>query len=166
MKKLACVLSLLLASAVCDNAARAGDGLGLGLGYLYGRAYGSGYGGYNSVIAPFTPPYFSLHPPVYYGKRYARPYGASPFAAWPQLQANSSYAPVPDVKRAQIIPNPYTPCIGDCTCGHCAVNSTDDNNQPVHRGIVTHKPIEPLVIENPYYRPAVQYTSQVDGQVD
>jgi hypothetical protein len=34
-----------------------------------------------------TPPYFAIYPPVYYGKRYARPYGDSPFAAFPPLQS-------------------------------------------------------------------------------
>jgi hypothetical protein len=41
------------------------------------------YGITSSTLAP-TPPYFSLFPPVYYGERYARPYGVSPFAALPQ----------------------------------------------------------------------------------
>jgi len=27
-----------------------------------------------------TPPYFAIHPPVYYGQRYYRSYGESPFA--------------------------------------------------------------------------------------
>lgn len=38
-----------------------------------------------------TPPYFATNPPVYYGARYARPYGLSPFAAPPQLQAGPDY---------------------------------------------------------------------------
>ncbi|MEM9826444.1 MAG: hypothetical protein AAF958_07630 [Planctomycetota bacterium] len=40
-----------------------------------------------------TPPYFSLNPPVYYGARYARPYGASPFAAPPMVGAAQGYRP-------------------------------------------------------------------------
>lgn len=38
-----------------------------------------------------TPPYFAVYPPVYYGKRYARPYGDSPYASWPTLQAAPGY---------------------------------------------------------------------------
>lgn len=38
-----------------------------------------------------TPPYFALHPPVYYGNRHVRPYGLSPFASLPQVAAPGSY---------------------------------------------------------------------------
>ena len=42
------------------------------------------------------PPYFALHPPVYYGIRYTRPYGVSPFASAPQLQTpRQGYAAQP-----------------------------------------------------------------------
>ena len=42
-----------------------------------------------------TPPYFAIHPPVYYGQRYARPYGESPFAAFSQLRSSADYYAVP-----------------------------------------------------------------------
>jgi hypothetical protein len=42
-----------------------------------------------------APPYFSVFPPVYYGQRYARPYGESPFASWPLLRSDPSYHAVP-----------------------------------------------------------------------
>jgi len=42
-----------------------------------------------------TPPYFAIHPPVYYGTRYQRPYGDSPFAAFPQLRSGPDYFAVP-----------------------------------------------------------------------
>ncbi|MEM6468716.1 MAG: hypothetical protein AAF802_04050 [Planctomycetota bacterium] len=38
-----------------------------------------------------TPPYFATNPPVYYGARYARPYGMSPFAAPPMVSAGADY---------------------------------------------------------------------------
>lgn len=38
-----------------------------------------------------TPPYFSVHPPVYYSSRHARPYGMSPFAAPPLVSAAPNY---------------------------------------------------------------------------
>jgi len=38
-----------------------------------------------------TPPYFALNPPVYYGARYARPYGMSPFAAPPMVETPAGY---------------------------------------------------------------------------
>lgn len=110
----------------------------------YGSPYV--YGGYRPGMRSFVPapPYFALHPPVYYGQRYTRPYGASPFAAGPQLQSNSSYAPQPHVDRSMMIENPYAPS-GCATCGA--------------PGVVQVKPVEPLVIDNPFYVPEVQYTS-------
>lgn len=65
-----------------------------------------------------TPPYFATNPPVYYGARHARPYGLSPFAAPPQVQAGVDYrsrmrteflepvVPTPDRYR-QPLCNPY-----------------------------------------------------------
>ncbi|MEM6688481.1 MAG: hypothetical protein AAF664_03580 [Planctomycetota bacterium] len=37
------------------------------------------------------PPYFALHPPVYYGARYVRPYGLSPYASQSMLQPTPGY---------------------------------------------------------------------------
>jgi hypothetical protein len=56
-----------------------------------------------------TPPYFSIYPPVYYGKRFERPYGDSPFAAFPQLQSASNYHPVPKdtAIRNRTVVNPH-----------------------------------------------------------
>lgn len=60
-----------------------------------------------------TPPYFALNPPVYYGSRYTRPYGASPFAAPPHVRSPASYqsqlAPQfqSTQRRATVISNPY-----------------------------------------------------------
>jgi hypothetical protein len=99
---------------------------------------------------------------VYYGKRYTRPYGASPFAAWPQLQANSAYAPQPHTDRMQIIPNPYVPCVNDCTCGNCVASSKQSSSL----NVVQQKPVAPLIIDNPYYVPDVQYTAKKDATID
>lgn len=130
--KLAKLLLPCLLVLACNTSAKAQDGLGL--------AYFYGYGGFgDSRIQSYTPapPYFALHPPVYYGQRYTRPYGASPFAAWPQLQPNAGYAPRQHVNHAA------TPagCSGGCS------------------GIVSVSPslvraeAQPQVIENPFYQP-------------
>ncbi len=50
------------------------------------QPYGAHYG-----TSLRTPPYFALNPPVYYGTRYSRPYGLSPFAAPPVVNAPASY---------------------------------------------------------------------------
>lgn len=135
---------LLIASA---NTAQAQDGIGLGFGYLYG-----GYGGFNNLTYRAyngTPPYFSLYPPVYYGQRYTRPYGVSPFASWPQLQPNPSYAPSPHADR-------WTPapcCIENPYFQAEKVTGAEEVRA------VTPKPAEPLIIDNPYFNPAIQYTT-------
>jgi hypothetical protein len=96
--------TLLLGLAVCaalsllPNLANACDGYGPN-GWLDARAFGASgslYGlGYVSV-----PPYYSLHPPVYYGERYYRSYGESPFA-------RADYSSRPQRIQAQVIINPF-----------------------------------------------------------
>lgn len=61
-----------------------------------------------------TPPHFALNPPVYYGSRYARPYGLSPFAAPPQFGARAASRAIPLARTAtaalgQPLRNPYCP---------------------------------------------------------
>lgn len=129
--------------------AQAQDSGGLGYAYLFG------YGATNTpAIRSFVPapPYFALHPPVYYGKRYTRPYGDSPFASWPQLQAAADYRPRPAAEHAPHI-HLQTPV--------CPMNSC--LSSPVAKQIA---PIEPLVIENPFFKAeaARLVTSSVDGE--
>lgn len=88
MKKIFLTIGLALVGAVTAGRADAFHGPG-NLGFMpcgFYQPYGVRYS--NSVR---TPPYFSLNPPVYYGSRYARPYGASPFASPPLLTAPASY---------------------------------------------------------------------------
>ena len=47
-----------------------------------------------------VPPYFSLHPPVYYSHAVPRPYGYSPYAYPGTMQT-------PDVATPEVIENPY-----------------------------------------------------------
>ena len=118
---------------------------GLGLAYLYGyRGFASGTRSYGP-----PPPYFSMHPPVYYGKRYSRPYGVSPFAAWPQLQANPAYAPERAIRRTQYIVNPH----------FRDVPSQIVPTQTPLGGVVKSLPAKPVEFDNPYFQPPVQYTA-------
>lgn len=59
-------------------------------------------GAYRSGRVP-TPPYFALHPPVYYSQPVPRPYGHSPFA-YPGTHETPAPAPV---KKAAMITNPH-----------------------------------------------------------
>lgn len=88
MKKIMLTIGLALAGTMTAGRADAFHGPG-NLGFLpfgFYQPYGVRYG--NSVR---TPPYFALNPPVYYGSRYARPYGDSPFASPPLLTAPAGY---------------------------------------------------------------------------
>ena len=60
-----------------------------------GTLYGSGY--------LHVPPYYAIHPPVYYSHHYYRPYGWSPFAqsSW---QGAAVLRPEP---RPEVIINPH-----------------------------------------------------------
>jgi hypothetical protein len=141
-------ITALLASS--GATAHAQDPYGLGFAYLFG------YGATNTPrISSFVPapPYFALHPPVYYGQRYTRPYGDSPFASWPQLQPAAGYHAHPAAPHAQIVVNPYAPAIcPDCPAEVPAEVPADaPSDSPV---IQNSRPAMPLVIDNPYYRAA------------
>ncbi len=145
MKKIAkLLLPCLLFVLAGQGSVQANDGLAMA--YLFG--YG-GYGGARMQSYIPAPPYFALHPPVYYGQRFTRPYGASPFAAWPQLQANPAYAPQPAVERAHVMDNPY------CGSGAIGVEVVGASAQSITQAA----PVEPLVIDNPYYQPEARFTS-------
>lgn len=108
----------------------------LGYGYLFG------YGAANTpTIRSFVPapPYFSLHPPVYYGQRFTRPYGDSPFASWPQLQPAKGYHPHPAANHGHTVVNPYVP----------TKKAPAQSASPVVKSV---EPVAPLIVENPYYR--------------
>jgi hypothetical protein len=135
---------LLVAMSAASAQAQHGWG-GLGFSYLYGY---NAFGNTSASTYNQSMPYFSVHPPVYYGKRYTRPYGVSPFAAWPQMQPNSSYAPQMDstrmMKRPHVIVNPYL---------HTAPASAKAPS-------VVQKRPQRKVIMNPYFRSEeVQYTA-------
>ncbi len=76
----AALVAVLMASSAATASAAWGDC------YLpYGNPYGYGYGyGYQYGVGPSyvpTPPYFAIHPPVYYSHVInRRSYGSSPFA--------------------------------------------------------------------------------------
>ena len=92
-------------------------------GFAFGYATGQANQFRNRLPAP---PYFSVYPPVYYGKRYARPYGESPFASWPLLQSSADYHAVPKQTPTQM-GNPHvitpTPC---ASCGKPVVDGSPE----------------------------------------
>lgn len=144
LSKLVLVSMLVLLPA---SAASACDGGNLAMAYLFG------YNNFNQragVFNNYTPPYFSLHPPVYYGERFYRPYGESPFAAWPQLQPNPAYTPRLGTRSSEvaIIENPHCNSTTPCTP---AVPQSSPQADPEGTPDVVKKYKGPLIIENPYY---------------
>jgi len=102
MKKISLIIALTLLSVTTAGRADAFNGPG-NLGFVpfgFYQPYGIRYG--NTVR---TPPHFAVNPPVYYGPRYARPYGESPFASPPLLSAPASYQVQP---AAQFVQPPRT----------------------------------------------------------
>ncbi len=69
-----------------------------GVGYGYQNYYG-----YRGNIP--TPPYFAIHPPVFYGERVERSYGISPFAALPPMHSELA-KPRNNGSKAMVM-NPY-----------------------------------------------------------
>ena len=93
-----------------------------------GRAYSSGR-------VP-TPPYFAIHPPVYYSYPVPRTYGYSPFA-YP------SYVMTPEIKE------PAKPAMFENP--HVKQPATEAKTKSASRSIET-KTALPEVMENPYAR--------------
>lgn len=60
---------------------------------------------YPNADAAGSPPYFSIHPPVYYSYPVPRPYGFSPFAYPPGFTTPSVDFPTPN----KVMRNPYVP---------------------------------------------------------
>jgi hypothetical protein len=137
--------AILCTIALVSGADQASAQCGADFGY-------GGYGYYNFGIRPYVPapPYFALHPPVYYGARYTRPYGDSPFAAPSQLQPTAGYAPTRRIERALVVNNPYV----ELPMPVPAPEST-----PAPTNIVPPPPVvvQPVVIDNPYFQPEVKF---------
>lgn len=148
--------AILCAIALVSTAGQASAQCGAGFGY-------GGFGGYyNYGIQPYVPapPYFALHPPVYYGARYTRPYGDSPFAAPSQLQPSASYAPTRHVERSLTVNNPYV-VMPMAPAGMPTPVPAPAQPAPVNTTAPSPVVVKPLVIDNPYFQPEVKL---VDGQ--
>jgi hypothetical protein len=105
------VVAVMIAFGACE--ASQAQGIDPIYGFPFGYTLGAQFSLRNRLPAP---PYFSIYPPVYYGKRYMRPYGESPYASFPLLGQTPGYAPVPAESRGSIpttIRNPHAPCCDD-----------------------------------------------------
>jgi hypothetical protein len=100
-----------------------------------GSLYGLGY-------VP-VPPYYALHPPVYYGDRYFRTYGESPFP-------RSDYSSRPQRIRVDVIVNPFYTAPAGAAVGKAEQTETPAEPTPAAAEQVTS---QPQMIMNPFYHP-------------
>lgn len=101
----------------------------LGFGGCYGNFVGGGFpgmGGCGANLLPYTlghvpvPPYFAIHPPVYYSAPVARTYGYSPYAYPGTFLTPEIAAPAP-----AMIENPHvTPSVEKKPVNHTASDSS------------------------------------------
>jgi hypothetical protein len=91
-------------------------GGGVGAGGFWGGGWGAWYPGYPNDPWGYetgripTPPYFAIHPPVYYGQRVGMPYGNSTVTRPPRAvfdMAPTTVQPVVHIRQPQMIRNPY-----------------------------------------------------------
>ena len=111
------------------------------------QPYGAFYG---TTLS--RPPHFALNPPVYYGARYARPYGLSPFASPPLVTAGLEYR---GRLRTQFVPPPITgPAVAPPRavrpCGHCRAASARPNKFVHHSHAARPAVVRGPVRNNPF----------------
>jgi len=101
--------------------------------------------------AAYIPPYYAIHPPVYYSPHItARPYGASPYAWYPvptppvRMGAAVAAAPEP-----QLIENPYVQAAAPAATAASAPRVID--NPYVKSAARAAAAKAPRMIDNPYY---------------
>ncbi len=134
MKSLLRVLLVLLAVMTVCNVAQVGSTFDYGSGgwggwnsYGLGCGYGASVYGLGRVPVP---PYYAIHPPVYYGNRVRRSYGDSPYAEPASRWVSERSSPV-------IIINPFVQQAG-------RTDSAVDGVQEPAKGA--------QIIENPYFK--------------
>jgi hypothetical protein len=141
MKRILVLSCLALAAALAGSETSQAQGPGsysfLPFGFY--QPYGAYYG--TSIR---TPPYFTTNPPVYYGARYARPYGLSPFASPPLLQAGDDYrGRLREQFQQPQIPTPG-PSFESPSCNPCVSHSLS-TAKPSTMGLVQSNPfVQPV----------------------
>ncbi len=116
------VVAFLALVATAVTSPRASAQYPANLGYLpfgFYQPFGARFG-----TSLRTPPYFSLNPPVYYGARYARPYGVSPFASPPLVQPTEDYRSRLRSKFLEPPREPFAPMCNPCISHSAAVKPT------------------------------------------
>lgn len=141
--------SALFASLLVASVGRSVQAYEPGFQFAFGYAIGQANQFRNRLPAP---PYFSVFPPVYYGQRYERPYGESPFASWPLLQANANYQPQPQSAPVHV----YNPHLAPATpCDSCGSPVTQMESEAAGKMVT---------IENPFVRSNASLAAASQGK--
>jgi hypothetical protein len=142
-------VSALFTGILFANTGRSVQAYEPGFSFAFGYSLGQANQFRNRLPAP---PYFAVHPPVYYGERHERPYGESPYASWPMLQANSDYAVRPKQSPVQFV-NPHVHSESPCgSCGQPAAGT-----EPIQQGKM-------VTIVNPFVVSSDSIASNHDGK--
>jgi hypothetical protein len=105
-----------------------------GLGGFQGTSITTVFDLYRIGLIP-VPPYFALHPPVYYSYPVPRPYGYSPFAYSGNVRTP---AIIGEVLQPEVIRNPHVP-------------SSQNGNTDHQDQLTSFHQRQPLVVLNPYF---------------
>ncbi|HTU26872.1 MAG TPA: hypothetical protein VMF30_15805 [Pirellulales bacterium] len=99
---------------------------------IFAPSYGfaGGTGPYNLYIQD-TPPFYAMYPPVYYSQPYSRSYGWSPFAYPPGFGTPQTSLTSPQGVQTSAV--------------------YDQNAVPAPETVAV---VQPLTIENPFYKPS------------
>lgn len=143
-RKILTGLAALAALCVIPAITRACDGYSR-TSWLDAPAFGCGGSLYGLGYVP-VPPYYALHPPVYYGERYYRSYGESPFA-------RVDHSSRPQRIQAQVIVNPFV-------VQPAAAPAAPPPKPEEPKAEPDQVTAGPQVIINPYYTPEAKVASR------
>ena len=144
----------LVAFSAAASAVQAYEGCCGGAFLGQNTAYGVSGNLYGLGIVP-APPYFALHPPVYYGERYFRSYGESPFA-------RPDFSSRPKRIEAQVIINPFV--MPAMVPSMVPSQAEPQKAQTVEPQSVEKVTSAPQMIVNPFYQPEEKISLGTGGQ--
>jgi hypothetical protein len=97
------LVAVVVTLLACVPAQAGGFGCG---SYLWNSPYPADLTPLYSVGAIPLPPYFALHPPVYYDMPVPRTYGYGPWAYLPYMTTPEIAEPVPEIIQNKFVPKP------------------------------------------------------------
>lgn len=108
MQSVARVVAIVVCCLLLTQTPQVANGQGYygGSNWGWGVPYPFDYGGYRAGRIP-TPPYFAIHPPVYFGRRVGMPYGNSLVTRPPRAVTETRFVSLQSAPQPQLIHNPF-----------------------------------------------------------